>query len=402
MIKKIIYLMLATFIGLGVGYIEYQNEQTQHTLKLVNEALENKEYVDIAKIFGGLFDSESILDYKNDAQDIVDLVIYPGTKEVYASYGKENDPTEFRAFEKSYNFYLFNNNYDLASLKDDKGNVINNSGIRFVSGDKSFDYYFVANENVNSNMYDEYPKDALEAPLYNDRDYLTIYNNVKFMSISFTETMINGIVDKLHGNIEKIQIVSSLNQVVYEYQNDFNFDEQFFIDCGSMIENYDAALKAYDNASTDGEKNEIIEEFNKNYALWIEEFNNMNHPTYTFGFEKEYLTPPNLVKSVVVAVSIYLICAVLLYILFFHRKMIKKLFCKIFGITIAEEQEDVYDEVPIEEDMIDVDAGVNLAKILRKKYQFDEEPKEELEVIELEEVYSDDEISYSSNEKVNK
>jgi hypothetical protein len=401
MIKKIIYLMLATFIGLGVGYIEYQNEQTQHTLKLVEEALNDEEYVDIAKIFGGLFDSESIVDFKNDNVDNVELVIFPGTTEVYASYGDEHNPTEYRAFEKSYNFYLFKNNFDLASSKDDKGNNINHSGIRFISGDKAFNYYFVANENVNAVMYEDDPDDVLEATLYNDRDYLTIFENVKFMSISFTETMIKGIVDELNGSIEKIQIISSYDKVVYEYQNDFAFEEKFFLDCGSMIEQYDSALKAYDNAKTDAERAEIQKEFNENYNSWIEDFNNMNHPTYTFGFDKEHLTPPNLVKSVAIAVGIYLLCAILLYILFFHRKMIKRLFCKIFGITIAEEQDDDYDDVPIEEDMIDVDAGVNLAKVLRKKYQFDDDKNEELEVIELEEVYSDDEIAYSSPEDAN-
>ena len=67
---------------------------------------------------------------------------------------------------------------------------------------------------------------------------------------------------------------------------------------------------------------------------------------------------------------------------------------------LENNEEENQEETPIEEDMIDVDAGAHLAKLLRKKHQIDEEP-EDLEVIELEEVNSDIEIAYSSDENVN-
>ena len=68
-------------------------------------------------------------------------------------YGDENDPDVFTKFERSYNFYLFNIEYDIETYGDAvEGTSVNKSGIKFKSNDKEFNYYFVVDKELNKDI----------------------------------------------------------------------------------------------------------------------------------------------------------------------------------------------------------------------------------------------------------
>lgn len=361
MIKKIMYFILVIAIGIAVYYVDYTNNQYKYTLGLVEEALQKENYVDVAKIFGGLFDSKSIVNYENDNNDKIDLVVYPSTTLSQVNFGEDATPDVYARYEKSYNFYLYKNKYDLATYTDEeKGANVNNSGIKFYSNENEYMYYFIVNSEMNPMYYKENPFNFTEALLNDDRDYVTTFETVGFISISFTQIMLEEIVKQLGGNITKVEVVDAKGNSVIQQNIKLDFTDTFFVDCDDMIKRYDevlAEVKKYEN--DEAKQEEISKNFEKEYNKWIEEFEKKNHPTYTFGFDEEYLNPKSLRKKSIGALAIYLAITFVLYFIFFHRKLIKKLIYKIIGKHMEEEEDEEFidDDYSIEDDMIDVDEG---------------------------------------------
>ena len=361
MIKKIMYFILVIAIGIAVYYVDYNNKQYQHTLSILNNALEEKNYVDVAKIFGGLFDSQSIVDYKNDG-DKLDLVIYPSTSLSQYDFGDEKKEDIHYTYQKSYGLYLYDANFDLASYLDESlGANVNYSGIKFLSETKEYNFYFIVDSSMNNSYYKKNPDDFTEALLNSSRDYVTTYETLGFMSISFNETMITEIVDELDGNITKIQIMDAKGNSVHEANVELDFTEQFFTDCGQMINNYNDYLVELKAAGSDKSKvKDINARFEIEYQQWLNDFEALNKPTYMYGFDEEYLNPKSLKKQTIGTLAIYMAITFAVYFLLFHRKLIKKLIFIIIRKPLPEDEDDdspIDDDYSIEDDMIDVDAG---------------------------------------------
>lgn len=359
MIKKIMYFILVIAIGIAVYYVDYNNKQYQHVLNILNTKLEEKNYVDVARIFGGLFDGNSLVDYKNDG-DKLDLVVYPSTALSQFDFGDDKKEDIHFTYEKSYAVYLYDINFDLASYVDESlGTSVNYSGIKFISNDNEYNYYFIVNSTMNNAFYKKSPNDFTEALLNSSRDYVTTFENIGFMSINFTECMIEELVDELDGDIEKIQIMDSKGESIYETELNFNFNEQFFKDCNEMILKYDEyllKLKAFENDKKKSE--ELRSNFEKDYAVWLEEYKNFNQPTYTYSFDEEYLNPKSLRTKTYGTMAIYTSIAIVLYFLLLERKLVKKLIFKILRKPLEDEDDDILeDDYSIEDDMIDVDNG---------------------------------------------
>ena len=361
MVKKIMYFILVIAIGIAVYYVDYNNKQYQYTLSVLNTALEEKNYVDVARIFGGLFDGKSIVDHEKDG-DKLDLVIYPSTSLSQYDFGDEKTEDIHYTYEKSYGVYLYDIKFDLASYLDESiGANVNYSGIKFISGEKEYDFYFIVNSSMNNSYYKKSPNDFTEALLNGSKDYVTTFETLGFISIQFTECMIEEIVDELDGEIKKIQIMDAKGQMVHETEISLSFTEQFFNDCGEMISKYDDYLLKLKSAGNDKKKiKELQEQFDEEYNVWLEDFDKLNNPTYTYSFEEEYLRPSSLKKQTIGTLAIYLAITFAIYILLFHKKLIKKLIFLIIRKPLPEDEDDdslIEDEYSIEDDMIDVDAG---------------------------------------------
>ena len=91
MFKKIIYVVVAVFFGIAIFYINYATDQSAYKVDLIKNAIENEEYEIVPRLFGGLFDSESII---ADSSDKFELKIYPGTERQVVEY--EDDKGNYK------------------------------------------------------------------------------------------------------------------------------------------------------------------------------------------------------------------------------------------------------------------------------------------------------------------
>ena len=355
MFKKICFFIIAGFFLIAIYYLNYQTDQYNHTLSILTEAIENKEYVNAAKVFGGFFDGKSIIE---DDSDKLDLIIYPGTTQVEVAYYVDGEKTDYTDYEKSYQFYLFQNDFSLNSYTYGDDKQANYSGIRFLAQDgKSFMYYFVLNDLVNSEHYVEKPKKMIETLLNDNRDYASTEATLGFININVTQSMVTEIENKIGGDIVTLEIVDNENNVVYNHAISMQFNDQFFVDCNDMITKYSDTLKAYLKTSSKEEQEILIEDFNNYYDNWLVEFNNKNYATYTFGYTAEELSPNSLYYKSIDKVIVYVVAIVLIYIILFHRYELKKLVYKILKKDPPEDNrvDHTISDTTIEDDMIDVD-----------------------------------------------
>ena len=123
MVKKIMYLLIVIGLAIAVYYIDYNNKQYKYTEELLQDALEEDNYVDVARIFGGLFDAESLVDYKNDGKDF-DFVLYPSMNLTSYDFGDEDKADIQYLYEKCYTAYLYKIDYDLSTYYDENIEVI--------------------------------------------------------------------------------------------------------------------------------------------------------------------------------------------------------------------------------------------------------------------------------------
>jgi hemerythrin-like domain-containing protein len=289
-------------------------------------SLEDNKYDEIAKIYETFFDSKSKIE---DNSDKTDFMIYPSTYQTAIQY---SDGINHIDYEKSYSFYLFNNNFSLES-KDKK----NKSAIRFITNSGYYDYYFVVNTGINTEILIAEPATIEEALINTGRDYPTNNRELGFINITFTKTMLDGITKLANGkegtgNINKIQLLDSYGQMVLEHSITFDYNDQFFIDNGEMINSFNEVYKEYKDTDDPFEQKRIEEEFNKTLEEWTIKFNESNHPTYRLGFSEDELTSKAIFNKTLVVLIIFVIVDILLYITLFYWQSIMDLIIRVFKL----------------------------------------------------------------------
>ena len=87
-IFKVIYIAFAAVLAVVVFSFNYQSNQYNAVIDRVNKYIKNEEYSNVARIFGGAFDSNNILE--TEKYDDVTMVLYPGTKENIITFTQED------------------------------------------------------------------------------------------------------------------------------------------------------------------------------------------------------------------------------------------------------------------------------------------------------------------------
>ena len=203
--KKILYIGIAIVIGIFVYIIGYQSNQYNHLTNVVNDAISSSNYADVAKVFGGCFDTNSIVD---DDTDDLDLVVYPATSLIDQKYYQGENEVRYLKYEAAYYFYIFKSSFSYSNKTSSSGAVSNETGFVFYSGQNEYHYHFVVSDSVNSTEYVETPTSPKELTLNNSRDYTNSQSTWYFMTITITETMLDDIVKELNGNIDSFAIKS--------------------------------------------------------------------------------------------------------------------------------------------------------------------------------------------------
>ncbi|MDE6408229.1 MAG: hypothetical protein K2K50_06465 [Anaeroplasmataceae bacterium] len=328
--KKILYFGIAIVIGILVYIIGYSSNQMNHLEGIVKGAIQKEEYYKVPMVWGGCFDTKSICDNNSDK---LDLMIYPATSQTDVTYGEDNS-TRCLEFEKAYYVYIFNAKFSVDTATDGK-NSFNKTAIEFSSNDagsSSYDYYFVVNENINSNVYVKEPKSVEEVLLNNAREVTNTNATWNFMRITFTETMLKQMTKEMNGNIHKLSVKDCDGNVVYSVNVNLDFSQGFFADTkiDEILTKYNTYLSAYLAAEGDSSKlKELNGTWGKEFDTWKKEFTEASPTTgYTIGYERSYVTPSKLVWQTIGMLILYAVVILLFYMLLFHFGAIRRIFSR--------------------------------------------------------------------------
>lgn len=319
--KKVLYIAVALIFGFIVAVIAYNSNQFNNILDLVSNALVEEKYDELPKIFGGVHDTNEIV---NSDGEKVDVIVYNGTAVTDLTYGKDSE--KFMKYEGAYYIYLLHTSFSTINVSEGE-NVTNKSAFVFTADNgNEYVYYMIANENVNADYYvaeSETLEDVLLKPA---RDLASPKDSWGFMSINVTETMVEYISGHLGGDITGMNIVDNEGNVVAECDVDFNFSQKFFTDIKDLVENYNVWLEAY---AANEKVDEAEAKFNEFYTPWLEEFNASAETTgYSFRYEDSYLSPKKILWQTIGMMALYSLVIVIFYVIIFHFSALRNIFSK--------------------------------------------------------------------------
>lgn len=340
-ILKIVYLAFALIMAFLVYIIGYNSNGYSHIQKLTADALNDKNYVDIAKIFGGCFDTRNLVTSQND---VCEVAIFPSTTLSQISYYKDSESSDIEisnTYNNSYYIYIFNPSTSLQTVdyKNSKGELMNDFGIRFqtASGDY-YDYKFKISSTVNSYMINDKPLSVKDVILNGERDLFTSYTNWGFYSLTLTSPLIDAM--DLDGNITSISILDSCSNnsehVKCNIDVNLDFSQEFFDDVKDLVKNYNQYIEdsnSEDSTIKDNAANKFNEFYdgNENTLGFEEKF--LSNPNYSFRYEDKYLQPTKLIFQTLGILVLYLVCVALIYVLLFHFARIRDLVTRNRGTT---------------------------------------------------------------------
>lgn len=317
--KKFFYLLIVFILGIFVSYISYNSNKYDHINHLVDTAIEEGKYEEIAKIFGGCCDTNGVVKLETEK---VDVAVFSGTSILDVTYGEERS----YAYEETYYLYFFDLEYDYATFDG-----TDNAGAIVFNGDngESYKYPLVVSESTNSE-YLEKENFTKETALFNStRNIVSNVDTWDFMYVNLTKSMIECINNYLKGGkIAGFTLLDNKGNEVVEVSATLDLSQKFFTDVNELIREYNVWLEAYD-------KNEDVKEaekkFNEFYEPWLEEFNANKETTgYSFPYDSDYVVPGKVLWKTIGHLAIYTAIMFGFYLLFFHLEQLKELCDRIF------------------------------------------------------------------------
>ena len=365
-IFKVIYIAFAAVLAVVVFSFNYQSNQYNAVIDRVNKYIKNEEYSNVARIFGGAFDSNNILE--TEKYDDVTMVLYPGTKENiitftqedalkademndYVFHKKDKDDYTFHRFQKAYYLYLFDIKYSLADVKLDDNVFENAAAVRFIGeNDEEYDYMLKITSTVNTDLYVKAADNLKDATLVKDisasgkqvdRNIIHTYNGFNVAPITFDELKISYIKEELGANIKAFNLVDRDGYTVFDEAITFNFqfDDQFFTDAVSVFDAYDAFVPFFENYNSDSfsvldtEMKKITKEeyksekskFNTNTEDFANEIKEGVYPSYKLAMTEKEIFGNNIIGKTIGIEVLYVLVVVIIYILIFKFATIKRL-----------------------------------------------------------------------------
>lgn len=329
--KKVLYFGVAIVIGILVYIIGYSSNQMNHLESMVTSAIEKEEFYKVPMVWGGCFDTKSIVENNSDK---LDFMVYPATSQTDVTYGNEENTGRYLEFERAYYVYLFNAKFSVNTATDGTSNY-NKTAIEFTSNDSgstSYNYYFVVNETMNSSVYVKEPTTKEEVLLNNERDVTNTNSTWNFMRLTLTETMLKQISKEMKGKIHKISIKDCDGSEVYSANISLDFSQEFFKNekIEEILTKYNTYLSAYLAADGDSAKlKELNNTWGKEFEAWKEDFReDIPNTDYAIGYERDVVTPSKLVWQTIGMIVLYAVVILLFYVLLFHFSAIRRIFSK--------------------------------------------------------------------------
>lgn len=356
-VLKVVYVAFGLIVAVLVYIVGYNSNGFNHISNLTAKAIEAKDYVEVAKIHGGCFDTTNLVE---ENEDILDLAIFPSTTLTTISYYTnvdEKTTTTVNSYDNSYYIYIFNPQLDM-DTKEFNGKTMNYTGIRFSSSNGYYDYKFQITEELNSEDYIEYPQSVKEYLLNSERNLFNSYANWNFFNLTLTSTLINAMESELNGDITSISVLDRDGTSKFTYEVNLDFSQQFFTDVALLVKNYNVYIEEV-NSDDETIQKGAEDKFNEFYLGtettkgFLDIFNEIEQ--YSFRHEDSYLQPASLVWQTIGILVLYLICAFLLYMLFFHFAFLK-------GLISRDSRKNNYRAKPTTKKKEAIDAKVTVSK----------------------------------------
>ena len=315
---KVLYISLAVVLTIVVFIFNYQSTTITQIKDALNGFVNREEYYNVARMCGGLYDSNPIISIQNDdkfdnryankMEDTIDfynteinpgspksinkstiiednkfdMVVYAGTKDVTNTYYNTGDEgnlekAKYHKYDFTYYIYLFDVDFAIAdkyqSRAGEKKKTVNDTAIRFYAGDETYDYFAVIDSDYYHSVglpegaapktnYLSKPENLHDMFIYGQRNMFESYDKWGFYDFSISQDSINAVNKELGGSDDNkvITSFSILDRDGKEVENSkvdfrFAFDEEFFQEDYAKI-----IYKAYERYNEVADNDESTDE----------------------------------------------------------------------------------------------------------------------------------------------
>ena len=323
-IFKVLYIGFAVILAILVYIAGYNTNAYNYINKITTNAINNKDYVELAKIHGGCFEAVDLVTNEPTLnKNGYELAIFKsGTLVTEEFYVSDETKTTENEYVYSYYVYLFGLT-DTLDASTDGTTVTNKTSFNFVGTEGEYEYFFKVSNYYNTAIYNDKPKTFTEAILGDERNLFANQENWGFVNLTLTESLFEAMNI---GTIKEIQLTDANGQVVFTQNIELDFNDQsgFFSEIKPLVVNYNEYIDKVTGEATNEQISKAEATFNEFYAKFEEEF--VKNPTNTFRHEDKYLQPSNLVWKTAGLVAAYIASAMILYILLFNFALIKRIF----------------------------------------------------------------------------
>ena len=326
---KVLYICAGLIVLVFIYLLSYNNYTLTRIQTLTNDAIAEKNYSELEKIFGSFFSTNSIA---NVERDDYSLVVYPSS--VFSSYKYKVDGNEktYEHSDRGYYIYLIKPKADLVNDATIGTTTNNKSGVKYTFTDgKEYTYYFQLSDKYNFDYYIAEPTTAEQAILHGERNLISIYSYLNYFDISLSESIVNFMKKEIssEGTIEKLTFVDSTGKEVDGgYNVNLDFSQAWYSNIEEYVAKYNKYIEEY-TATTDNEvKSNLTKEFEKY-------FYGENNDGFYYQFQKiegngvargrDYVYPASLIWQSIGMCALVLVVIFLLYMLIFHFNLLKTL-----------------------------------------------------------------------------
>ncbi|MCR5113887.1 MAG: hypothetical protein K6A63_08125 [Acholeplasmatales bacterium] len=337
-ILKVLYAALGVILAFLVYVVSYNSGASTNYYKLLSDAAESENKVDIVKSFSAYeipFDGEPV--YQSGTENN-NVVVYNGINQLNLSYYPENKETTYAEIQYMYYFFIFDPAFNYSTINE----TSNLSGIRFYGNNGYYDFHYVVGESINTSLeeYVSKPQTVNEAILYSARDMANTYSDYGFIFTAVSEVFIDALNNTAVtsdgstglGGVTGFDILDNHGNVVDINSSDtetgatasFDFSQQFYTDMTDF--------KYYSRVSVNG-KDETVEingeEVTYKYDDCVDFLNDFsdnfetNYPTYLTGYSKSLVYNSKLTWTSVGMTALFVVVLIIVYILVFYFKKIK-------------------------------------------------------------------------------
>jgi hypothetical protein len=325
-IFKVLYIGFAVIMAILVYIAGYNTNAFNYINNITSDAINNKNYVEVAKIHGGCFETINVVDKQPSLnKNNYELAIYKsGTLLTEEYYISDEDKTQENEYVNSYYIFLFGLT-DTLDASTDGTTLTNKTAFNFVGTEGTYTYYFKVSSVYNTSYYNNKPKSVSDALLGDERDLFSNQNNWGFVNLTFTETLL----DSMNiGDVKQIQVTDAIGDVVFtqDVVLDFNKETGFFNEISPLVINYNEYIDNVTGDASDEDINKAESKFNEFYLKFEENF--LKNENNSFRHEDSYLQPSKLVWKTIGLLCLYGVSVLVLYILLFNFTFIKKIFVR--------------------------------------------------------------------------